>query len=411
MILISTLRPVKRFICYSLSSFYLLLLFTCSANSQEGTMSFVSKFVQMEESKGAERYFWNRVRYEKMIDVGTSCYAEGAYELIPFWLEDGLRLRDRVSMSSPESRIYRAVDLQHRISRNTEPSSAEEVVVEHDLDRLFLSCSIGQWELLMGRQAVSFGAAFSVNPTDLFMPVAFKPQDGEFRSGSDALRIRSWLSDTSELDFGMLAGFAENPGNNGAFLRLHMLLGETDLIPVLASFGRNRLAGLSLQSSLGNWGVVFDGAWIETGETKTLLPVDQETHWLPWTIGINRQLSADLFGSLEYHRNPMGTKNPEAYEVHRLQPIYENYPVSLMGQDYLMTSLQFQINPLWSFSFSSMHNGNDGSSLILPELDWNLAEDWWINFAGSYSIGKRKRGKSEFGAASDLFSLSLRHYR
>jgi len=58
-----------------------------------------------------------------------------------------------------------------------------------------------------------------------------------------------------------------------------------------------------------------------------------------------------------------------------------------------------------------MHNGNDGSSLILPELDWNLAEDWWINFAGSYSFGRRKRGKSEFGAASDLFSLSLRHYR
>ena len=36
-------------------------------------MSFVSKLVQMEESKGTERYFWNRLRYEKMIDVGTSC--------------------------------------------------------------------------------------------------------------------------------------------------------------------------------------------------------------------------------------------------------------------------------------------------------------------------------------------------
>ncbi len=58
-----------------------------------------------------------------------------------------------------------------------------------------------------------------------------------------------------------------------------------------------------------------------------------------------------------------------------------------------------------------MHNGNDGFSLILPELDWNLAEDWWINFAASYSIGRRKREKSKFGAASDLFSLSLRHYR
>ena len=90
--------------------------------------------------------------------------------------------------------------------------------------------------------------------------------------------------------------------------------------------------------------------------------MDQETHWLQWTIGINRQLSAVLFGSLEYHRNPMGTENPESYEVHRLQPIYENYPVSLMDQDYLMTSLQFQISPLWSFSFSSMHNVNHGSS-------------------------------------------------
>ena len=97
MILISTLRPVKRYICYPLLSFHLLLLFACPANSQEGTMSIVSKLVQMEESKGTERYFWNRLRYEKMIDVGTSCYAEGAYELIPFWLEDGLRLRDRVS--------------------------------------------------------------------------------------------------------------------------------------------------------------------------------------------------------------------------------------------------------------------------------------------------------------------------
>jgi len=58
-----------------------------------------------------------------------------------------------------------------------------------------------------------------------------------------------------------------------------------------------------------------------------------------------------------------------------------------------------------------MHNGNDGSSLILSELDWNMKEDWWINFAGSYSIGKRKRRKSEFDGASDLFSLSLRHYR
>jgi len=58
-----------------------------------------------------------------------------------------------------------------------------------------------------------------------------------------------------------------------------------------------------------------------------------------------------------------------------------------------------------------MHNGNDGSSVMLPELDWSLAEEWWINFAGSYSIGRRIPGKSEFDAASDSFSLLLMYYR
>ena len=26
-----------------------------------------------------------------------------------------------------------------------------------------------------------------------------------------------------------------------------------------------------------------------------------------------------------------------------------------------------------------MHKGKDGSPLILPELDWNLMDDWWLN--------------------------------
>ena len=107
----------------------------------------------------------------------------------------------------------------------------------------------------------------------------------------------------------------------------------------------------------------------------------------------------------------MGAKEPEQYAANTMQPIYARYPVTLMGQDYLMSSLQYQLSPLWSFSFSSMHNGNDGSSLILPELDWNVAEDWWLNGGGSLSGGAPETGKSEFGSLPDQFTLSLRHYR
>ena len=50
-------------------------------------------------------------------------------------------------------------------------------------------------------------------------------------------------------------------------------------------------------------------------------------------------------------------------------------------------------------------------TLILPELDWNVAEDWWLNGGGSLSGGAPEAGKSEFGSLPDQFTLSLRHYR
>jgi hypothetical protein len=390
---------------------FLFFFFSISpAKSDEGLLSIVSRFGQQPGNSSSQRYFWNRLRYETGTEMGDVCYAEAAYELMPYWLEDGILLRNQVAAKNSTSRIYRVDDLQSRFSGKETPEIGEETVLEQDLDRMMLTCTWGSWDLVLGRQAVSFGSAQSVNPTDLFAPVAFKPLDGEFRAGSDALRLRNQLSDTSELDFGMLAGFANNPGQNGSFLRLHILFGEMDLTPMLASFGKNRLAGISMQSALGSWGIALDGAWVEYEESIPVSPSPKKTRWLPWTFGINGQLRGDLFVSFEFHRNPMGTRHPEDYGFNSLQPIYSHYPVTLKGQDYLMTSLQYQISPLWSFSFASMQNRNDKSTLVLPELEWNLAEELWLKGTGTFSSGASEVEKSEFGPAADWFSFTLKFY-
>ena len=75
-----------------------------------------------------------------------------------------------------------------------------------------------------------------------------------------------------------------------------------------------------------------------------------------------------------------------------------------------MISLQYQISPLWSFSFASMQNRNDGSTLVLPELEWNLAEELWLKGTGSFSSGASVVGKSEFGPAADWFRFTLKYY-
>ena len=116
-----------------------------------------------------------------------------------------------------------------------------------------------------------------------------------------------------------------------------------------------------------------------------MFPKEQQTAWLPWIQVFNLASDQESFFSLEYHRNAMGKEEPKQYPEYMLHPIYEHYPVTLKGQDYLMTSLQYQITLLWSIGLTLLHNENDGSSLFLLELDWNLAEDLWLNGSGSFS--------------------------
>ena len=112
--------------------------------------------------------------------------------------------------------------------------------MEQNLDRIFIRYQAGNLEYLLGRQAVAFGAA-TISPSDVFTPVSFKALDQEYRPGVDAVRITGGFGDTTEIEGGIVAGKNILPGNNGAYLRLHFLHGNTDLTPMTAVFKKNKL--------------------------------------------------------------------------------------------------------------------------------------------------------------------------
>ena len=92
--------------CRFFAGLFFLFFFTISpAKSDEGLLSIVSRFGQQTGESSGQRYFWNRLRYETGTEMGNVCYAEVAYELMPYWLEDGILLRNQVAAKNPSSRI------------------------------------------------------------------------------------------------------------------------------------------------------------------------------------------------------------------------------------------------------------------------------------------------------------------
>ena len=380
----------------------------------EYSLSTKSLIATQKSSQITSNFFFNRIRTQTEFEFSENCITELDYELFPSWIDSAMH-SSNIEIKNSNSRIYRITDLNHSLTNIPDSSdSAEHWQLEQNLDRALLRCQSGNWEYILGRQAVTFGG-MSVSPTDVFAPVSFKALDQEFRPGVDALRIIGGLGETTEIEAGVLTGKNADAAKNGAYLRSHFLLGTTDLTPLLASFQENKLLGLTVQTEYGLLGFVFDGVVIIQRKSAQEISVAIPDKWTVWTLGLNLQWNEKLFTMLDFHHNPMGTTKPSEYLNNAASVIYQEYPLSLMGQDYLLPSLVYQLSPLWSLSSSVISNRNDGSFINTSQLEWNITEDSLLS--GSFILASGKQSalsaekQSEFGDSPNSFQLVFKHYR
>jgi hypothetical protein len=98
---------------------------------------------------------------------------------------------------------------------------------------------------------------------------------------------------------------------------------------------------------------------------------------------------------LDFHHNPMGAKNPGNYVSNSSSTIYSEFPVSLLGRDYLLPNLSYQFSPLLSFSSSGFFNLNDSSFLNTSGLEWNFSEDLLLSWNISLASGIKASMQTE----------------
>ncbi len=284
-----------------------------------------------------------------------------------------------------------------------------------NLDRLSFTWKPNKADFILGRQAIAWGSARVINPTNVIAPFTFNELDKEDVYGVDALRVRIPTGNLSEVDVGYLPGHHFDFHQGALFLRGRMNLRHTDLTLTLGSFRENLLVGLDVARSLGQMGFTLEAAAVGVRFTDSTI---RGPNYARVSVGLDRSLSSRTYALMEYHFNSAGAGDPADYSGLFSQPAYQTGNVYLLGRHYLSFGGSYQATPLHELRLLAVANLGDGSFSLSPSWEFNLTANSYIGAGANISLGKGPsllpgqlpRFRSEFGMYPDLYYMSYRYF-
>ena len=354
----------------------------------------------------------NRLRLNLSYAPTDSFSFAFAYDFTPRVQDPSLFSQSPFAIGTASSR-YRVADFDSLLyPGKDEPMGS--VGIYHNLDRAAVQFSTDFADISIGRDAIAWGAARIINPTDVVAPFNYDQLDTEDRVGVDAVRIRIPVGILGEVDTGYIFGTNFDFDKSAIFLRTQLNAAETDFSILLLEFQRDLLVGLDIARGIGG-----AGFWLETAYVFTD-PFDDRRiasdDYLRTSFGLDYSFSGETYAFIEYHFNGAGTDKPDNYLTNLDRSAYTRGGVYLLGVHYLAPGISHQLTPLISISGQMLFNLSDPSTWIAPQIAYNIAEDIHLSVGGFISLGKRPKDDdltqlpSEFGSYPNLFFSSFRVY-
>lgn len=364
------------------------------------------------------------------IDAGLS------YNLAPRYLNDDYARVFAASVTRTPT-VYR-IDDPDLVLYPSEVDSTDNFVVTHNLDRLYLKFEAPRFDFILGRQAVAWGSARGLNPTDVIAPFLFTEIDMENRLGVDAARLRIPIGDLGEVDTGYVAGEDARFNNSALYARIRQYLVGMDVALTGMQFLQQTLLGIDFARGVGGFGTWLEAAYVWVSEDARMSsPLYgtqyDDTWWARLSTGADYSLGNGFYFFCEYHYNSPGSTDPADYRYEVLAPAYTGGNVYLFGKHYLVPGFTWPVTPLWNATGSALWNLPDGSVLITATAQYNFAENFYLDLAAFLGLGANPiydpqgaglpivapgividplatEFRSEFGAYPDTYYFTLRYY-
>jgi hypothetical protein len=307
---------------------------------------------------------------------------------------------------SPDRQNYRFSDI-----RSTIGPSPKKNTIPQNLDRFNVQFRMESGDLTIGRQAITFGSARVINPTDVFIPFDVRTLNTEYRTGIDAIRFQKPIGQLGELDMGVVLGPDGKPENSSAFLQLLANADGRDYQFTAMRFSDQNLIGAGVQSGLGDFGFWFESAYVSGDED-----------YVRSSIGVDYGFNEDVFGMIEYHYNGAGSDDADNYLANLNEIAYRAGGVFLLGKNYLIPVISWQVSPLLGLSFQTLANLDDSSVFLSANADYSLSDNVYLGIGYQHFSGddfnvsalnpapEQIQLGSEYGSNPDSLYISLRYY-
>ncbi len=266
--------------------------------------------------------------------------------------------------------------------------------VTHYVDRFHFDQTLGDWDMVVGRQRIAWGTGRVWNPTDLFNPLNPTNYGKIEKDGVDAALVRVHLGSFTDIS-AVLNPQKDSKTTNAGF-RFRTNFSEFDVSVVGGMFDDRAVLGGDFAGNFLTAGVRGEG--IISAASDQL-----DANFAKLILGIDYQFTSKLYGLLEYHFNGEGATAKSKYDITRLaKGLIVN-----VGRNYWTVQMSYLIHPLVNTLFSYTRNMDDGSLFLGIGISSSPANEVGVTVGGQLFAGE---ASSEYGRYPDSFYIKAEFF-
>ncbi|GMV38295.1 MAG: hypothetical protein AMXMBFR64_00110 [Myxococcales bacterium] len=277
------------------------------------------------------------------------------------------------------------------------------------VERLYLDLYLPWVDLRLGRQAVQWGSALLVNPTDPF-PEVLLTEPWRFRAGVNALRATFPIGESHDVALVVGANDDFTAARIAAKARLGLESVDLALLGAWRQEAGDGMVGLDIR------GTLEVGYWLEGA---LFIDEDLRVHE-ELAIGLDTSFPVldSLVVALQYYRNGGGSADVKptgalaggssldcpALGVSAPEP--DPFAPALRGTDYALLSMMLAAIPELSVSALWLQNLGDGTGLVVPTV--TALPTGWLEVALAAQVPFQLWGDGgELSPSDDVLLISL----
>lgn len=284
------------------------------------------------------------------------------------------------------------------------PFNEDRLLFDHDIDRLAVRARLGDFDVTVGRQAITWGVAGLFTVADLWTNFSPFELDTTQKRGVDALRVL--YSRDRSLEIEAIVADRGTIKDLSAGLRVATYGSVADFYFALAKQWREILAFAGVSATVG--------AFKLRAEAVEPFDLDRVTFSPPRVSMGADWLHPSLTLSLEGHYNGTGVLRSSQYGTH-----YTSSPALARGESYLLgrwyagASAIWKISELFQLSFVVFCNLQDPSAAVAGAFTYQINQGTELSVGAFQGLGKSPLisdqlvVRSELGSAGGMYYLTL----